>query len=158
MRTPNWLYITGPPALLLYPLMSITPWRHRHGPKLSSFLRTPSCFQSQLHCTTRAGSSGRMGNQLPKSDRFYFRLWITAVSMSRFSCMWQQLGVVLTASGAQENISEWREKYGKSLYTIGIDQAMAFAYADHNHNHYLLWWSTSVLWGTGTFLKWLLTH
>lgn len=59
--------------------------------------------------------------------------------MSHFSHMWQQLRVVLTALGAQENISEWREKCGKSLYTISIDQAMAFAYADHNHNHYLLW-------------------
>lgn len=59
--------------------------------------------------------------------------------MSHFSHMWQQLRVVLTALGAQENISEWREKCGKSLYTINIDQAMAFAYADHNHNHYLLW-------------------
>lgn len=58
--------------------------------------------------------------------------------MSCFSHVWQQLRVVLTAPGAQENISEWREKYGKSLYTISTDQAMAFAYADHNRNHYLL--------------------
>lgn len=145
MRTPNWLDNT---TQLLYPLMSITPYRHRQA-TISSFILLFSLPSPCHYTSTEPRICGEAA--FKRINRFYFHPWIRAVTLSHFSHMWHPLWALLTAVGARENILEWREKGRKSLYTASTDQAMAFAYADHNHNHYLLWWSTLALWGTGTF-------